>query len=118
MLTKFLFIDDNSGWLHSIVCALSKNGFVLAEKCCSVGEAIAAMRKHRPDVLFLDHHLTDHGEEGYEIADIALANNIKVYSTTSDSEAVKEYTKRGISCVGKGSPLSDFRKIIAEHLAI
>lgn len=114
---KFLFIDDRDDWLRSIGAALKKDGDVVTAECHSVGEAIAAMGKHQPDVLFLDHHLTDYGEEGFEIARIALANHIKVYSTTSNDRVVDEYAKRGISCVSKMSSLGDFRKIIAQHLA-
>lgn len=114
---KFLFIDDNSAWLNSIGVALKKDGDVVIAECHSVGEALAAIKRHQPNVLFLDHHLTDYGEEGFEIARIALANHIAVYSTTSNDRVADEYAKRGISCVSKVSSLGDFRKIIAQYLA-
>lgn len=114
---KFLFIDDNVEYLRSIGAALKKSGDVATAECRSVGEALAAIRKHRPDVIFLDHHLTDYGEEGYEIARTALTNHIKVYSTTSNDRVVGEYANMGITHISKTSPLGDFRKIIAEHLA-
>lgn len=114
---KFLFIDDNAEYLRSIGAALKKSGDIATAECHSVGEALAAIRKHQPNVLFLDHHLTDYGEEGYEIARAALANAIKVYSTTSNNRVASTYAEMGITCISKTSPLGDFRKIIAEHLA-
>ena len=114
---KFLFIDDNAEYLRSIGAALKKSGDVVIAECHSVGEAFAAIRRHRPDVLFLDHHLTDYGEEGYEIARTALANHIKVYSTTSNDRVAGTYAEMGIAHISKVSPLGDFRKIITQHSA-
>ncbi len=114
---KFLFIDDNDDWLRAIGAAFKKSGDIVTAECHSVGEALAAIRKHQPEVLFLDHHLTDYGEEGYEIARTALANHIKVYSTTSNDRVADTYAEMGITYISKTSSLGDFRKIIAEHLA-
>jgi CheY-like chemotaxis protein len=114
---KFLFIDDNTEWLCAIEAALKKSGDVVIARCGSVGQASSAMLQHKPDVVFFDHHLTDFGDEGYGIAEIAQKKGIKAYSTTSDSRVAAEYAKMGIATICKTSPLGDFRKIIDEHLA-
>jgi CheY-like chemotaxis protein len=95
---KCLFIDDDKWFLSSFKGASEKHEIVLAE-CHSVADALEAVAKHKPDVVFLDHQLTEGGWEG-----LAIARNIKhlrVFSTTSDERLKPQYEAMGIAWVGK-----------------
>lgn len=107
---KFLFVDDNADWLWSMRCAFRKNPDVVFAECHSVEDALQAIAEEKPDVVFLDHSLTDGGNEGLEIAD--RVERVKIYSTTGNSDLFPVYQKRGIEIVGK-LDLSKFRSIIA-----
>ena len=114
-MRKYLFIDDDGNLLRAIQRGLSECGNVFFAECHSVNEALAAIRKHLPDVIFLDHHLTDRGEEGFAIAD--QVQGITIYTTTTNDDAVAVYKQRGIASVSKRSTLAEFRSIINQSSA-
>ena len=99
---KILFIDDLEFFLKAI-----KEGFfkdkdnVVVAECHSVDEAITAIENAKPDILFLDHSLTEGGNEGLEIAGRIKDKGIKIYSTTSLYNVHGEYTKLGIEVIEK-----------------
>jgi CheY-like chemotaxis protein len=96
-----LFIDDNSQILGAFQRLFSGHPNIVFVECHGVEEALQAIDEHKPDIIFLDHHLTRNGNEGLEIVDLLAGRNIKIYSTTSDESVVFEYQKRGIEVVGK-----------------
>lgn len=100
---KFLFVDDNAEMLSSLRRAFSKNQNVAFAECHSVEDALRAIAEHLPDVIFLDHCLTDDGNEGLEIADQVKKKNVKIFSTTRCDSIIPEYQKRGIENVGKSN---------------
>lgn len=108
---KYLFIDDDGAVLRSWRRALYGIGGVIFAECHSVEEALKAVAENKPDVLFLDHSLTDGGDQGFEIVE-KLRGYVVIYSTTANPEAVEAYRRRGIEHVGK-SDLAKIRSIIA-----
>jgi two-component system response regulator LytT len=100
MMVRILFIDDNPQIIGAFRRLFSNYPNVVFAECHSVEEALQAIEEHKPDIIFLDHHLTRNGDEGLEIAD-RIGSSIKVYSTTSDESFVSEYRKRGIEVIGK-----------------
>ena len=78
---KFLFIDDDAAMLSSWRRVFFNNPDVAFAECHSVEEALRAIAEHEPDVVFLDHALTEGGSEGLEIA--KQVEGIKIYSTSS-----------------------------------
>lgn len=111
---KFLFIDDNGDFLKSLQEAFTKNPNVAFAECHSVEDALRAIAEHSPDVIFLDHHLTDQGNEGLEIAD--RVSGVKIYSTSTRTDLRAEYQKRGIEMVNK-TDLRNYRSIINQSSA-
>ena len=107
---KFLFVDDSAEMLGSLRRAFFNNPNVAFTECHNVEDALRAIAEQQPDVVFLDHHLTDDGNEGLEIAD--RVEGVKIYSTTSNSSVVPEYQKLGIENVGK-TDLGKLKSIIA-----
>jgi len=103
-----LFIDDRGAILGSLQVAFSDQDVAFAE-CHSVEDALQAIEKYQPEVIFLDHSLTEGGDEGLEIAD--QIEGIKIYSTTTNNRITPEYQKRGIENVDK-SDLEKFGSII------
>ncbi len=95
---KFLFINDNAGLLGSWKAFFDNSNVAFAE-CHSVKDALRAIAKHKPDVIFLDNSLTEYGDEGLEIAD--RVKGVKIYSTTTNDSIMPEYQKRGIKNVSK-----------------
>ena len=95
---KFLFVNDSAELLGSLRRAFFNNPNVAFAECHNVEDALRAITEQQPDVVFLDHHLTDDGNEGIEITD--RVEGVKIYSTTSNSSVVPEYQKRGIENVG------------------
>ncbi|MBI2124464.1 response regulator [Candidatus Pacearchaeota archaeon] len=99
---KILFIDDLDFFLKTI-----KEGFfkdkdnVVVAECHSIDEALTAIENAQPDILFLDHSLTEDGNEGLEIAGRIKDKGIKIYSTTSLYRVHKEYAKLGIEVIEK-----------------
>lgn len=106
---KFLFVNDSTELLGSLRRAFFNNPNVVFAECHNVEDALRAIAEHQPDIVFLDHHLTDDGNEGLEIAD--RAEKVKIYSTTSNSSVIPEYQKRGIENVGMD--LGKLKSIIA-----
>lgn len=107
---KFLFVDDSADILNSLEWAFSDYPNVAFAECHSVEDALRAIAEHRPDVVFLDHSLTEGGNEGLEIAD--RVKEVEIYSTTANSGVAADYQRRGIENVGK-SDLRKLRSIIA-----
>ncbi len=96
---KYMFIDDNGEWLGTIERCFRGKDVVMAE-CHSLQEAIEAIETYKPDVIFLDHQLTEDGNEGFKIAEV-VAGKVKIYSTTDSNSAAREYEKRGIEHIKK-----------------
>lgn len=106
---KFLFVNDSAELLGSLRRAFFNNPNVAFAECHNVEDALRAIAEHQPDIVFLDHHLTNDGNEGLEIAD--QVEKVKIYSTTSNSGVIPEYQKRGIENVGMD--LGKLKSIIA-----
>ena len=99
---KILFVDDLEFFLKAIKEDFfkDKDNVVVAE-CHSVDEALTAIENAKPDILFLDHELTEGVHEGLEIAGRIKDRGIKIYSTTSVHNVHKEYAKLGIEVIEK-----------------
>jgi CheY-like chemotaxis protein len=104
--TKFLFIDDSKNTLDAYSDYFD-NPDISYAVCESVDEALRIIDKNAPDVIFLDNHLGNLGNEGLKVTDIIKNRKIKVYSITNDSSVIKEYQNRGIEHIDK----NDLQKI-------
>jgi len=107
---KFLFVDDDRAWLAAMRRVFSSNQRVILAECHSVKDALHAVACHQPDVIFLDHSLTEGGAEGFEI--VKQLKGVKIYSTTANSNVRSWYADRGIEHVGK-TDVKQFRSVIA-----
>lgn len=117
-IKKFLFIDDNQLFLESIKRFFGeiKNVELIFSECHSKEDALQAIKKVLPDVIFLDNDLQGKGNnDGIEVIDALKKENIttKIYSITSsqDPSVIEEYKKRNIEIVGKSKILNIFTKI-------
>ena len=110
---KFLFIDDSEAWLSAMRRAFFNNPGVKFAECHSVDEAINAINTHKPDVVFLDHNLSEYGDDGLTIVDRIAGTGVHICSTTSDSFVAEEYKKRGIEHISKRD-FQGFQLIISE----
>jgi len=110
-----LFIDDNKDILGSAGRFFGDNKAIAFVECHSVADALKAIKKNEPGLIFLDHSLTDDGSEGLEIANKIMGQNIEIYSTTANSSAKLEYEKIGIKHVGK-TDLMKIKTIITDYI--
>lgn len=105
-MKKVLFIDDDEHILKALnrylnSCAQSELHF---EKCTDKEQAINAIKKIQPDLIFLDHNLSrGMKEEGLEIMQF-IAENIscEVVSMSSEQEYGVKYQKYGVEWIRKG----------------
>lgn len=106
-MQKALIIDDSASLIGLFKRAFSGDPEIVVVECHSLEEALLAIDKEKPDILFIDNDLTGGGSEGLRIADIV--KNSRIYSITlnDDPEIILEYEKRGIPIIGK----VDFEKI-------
>lgn len=117
---KFVFINDNSEWLASLKMALGNSYDIEFVECHSVDDGLNAMRKHRPQVVFLDHKLTPAGNEGLEIVDQKRdphsgIPSVVFYSTTTLETVVPEYEKRRIPNITP-LDLQKLKRIMSDHV--
>lgn len=110
-MKKIVMIDDHTELMASLERAL-RSGIVL-EECHSATEAIAAIMLHSPDVILLDHQLSDKGSEGFQVVEWIKNQGLKIeiYTTTKNSEAKKAYAAMGIGWVDKNN-LAELKKLI------
>ena len=109
-MKKILIIDDDPSFLGSVersLRSLKDKAEIIPAECHSTEEALGIIRDNTPDVILLDHHLTEGGGEGWEIATEVKKQwpGIKIISTTSDRKAGEFYEEQGIPVVGKMDPL-------------
>ena len=101
-----MFIDDDKSVLRALSYNFN-NPDIAYTICNTVEEALEAIKQYSPEVIFLDNHFTKGGNEGLEVADKLKDTKIKIYSTTTDPNAMGKYAKRSIEGVAK----FDFNKI-------
>ena len=102
---KFLFVNDNQSFLRIWEEVFADHPEVVFAQCNSVDEAVSAIVKHQPDLVFLDHHLTpfvsgDGGHEGFKILEalkqLGMMEGRTIYTTTSDYTVLPQYEALGI----------------------
>ena len=112
-MKKIMMIDDNDELLTSINHALK--GAIITEACHSAMEAVITIGMQQPDILLLDHQLSDKNDDGFEVVEWIKNNDLKIeiYSTTKNDEAKKVYAAMSIGWVDKNN-LAVLKKIVAD----
>ena len=108
---RFLFIDDKGDWLSTMRLSLSSHSDIAYAECHNLAEAKQAIADYAPEVIFLDHSLSDRGNEGFEIAD--QITGIKIFSTTLNKLLKPNYQERGIEIIDKFD-VKQFEAVIEE----
>lgn len=103
---KILFVNDNASLLNiyrSLFADIPNVSFI---ECHTVEQGLDAIKKSQADIVFLDHHLTDNGNEGLEILDALLGSGAAkgkiIYAMTGDAGVIPQWQKRGIEPVPPG----------------
>jgi len=119
-----LFIDDDLSILRSLKMWFFGKNDVFFEECHSTKEAIAAIEKIKPNVLFLDHSLTgSSGNQGFEVVkhlnnleDGNILKNLRIYSITENrSEDVRKwYISNDVAMIGKLGTAPIIRQLVDE----
>ena len=109
--TRALFINDNADLLRSLGRAFSDLPGVVMAECHSVEEALTAIETHKPAIVFLDHQLTEGGQEGFEILEKVQGRGMTIYSTTANTHAAQEYERLGVRHI-QGSDLKGLRSVL------
>ena len=100
---KFLFIDDSKDFLEGLGELFVDDPNVIFVECHGAKSAIDLVNKHKPDVIFLDHHLTRAcNGEGLKVAyALSKRKDITIYSTTGDTSVQSKYKSLGIESIDK-----------------
>lgn len=112
-MKKALYIDDEGFIIRLLKRAFGDNNpNIVIVECHTVEEAMQAIDKEKPNVIFLDNDLTRGGNEGLKIAD--WVKDVKIYSTTGNvsDEVISEYERRGIEIIKKAD-LDKIKSILA-----
>ena len=104
---KALLIDDSSDVIKFFKRALKGIREIVFAECHSVEEALEAIKKEDPLIIFLDNSLCG-GNEGLEIADRVSGKIIYSITGSTDEQVLNEYTRRKIEVIGK----VDYERII------
>lgn len=110
-LMKFLFINDDQELLNTLSAIFKDRKDVAFAEGHSVEEAWRAVAENQPEVLFLDHELTEGGNEGLEIA--RKLKGVKIYSTTAHKGLIERYQELGIDHINPMN-LKELKSILGE----
>ncbi len=104
-MLKILFIDDDKEYLNNAEDRFNNVHDLVIAECHSVEEALQAIKENNPDIVFLDHQLTEGGHEGIETLKKAeeLLKDKRIYSTTLSREmdVLVDYLEKNIEIIGK-----------------
>lgn len=101
---KFLLVDDDRSQLLIWRKLFSGNPNVFCVECHKVEDVTYEIQMHdmqSGDIVFLDHHLSPNGNEGFKIVNITKNSGITIFSTTTDSNAVLWYRENRIKVISK-----------------
>ncbi len=100
---KILFIDDDRnilGMMEEIITAPVGVKMVFSE-CHSVADALGAVDREKPDIIFLDNSLSKGHDEGIDVVKALAGKSMKIFTTTSDPNIEEVYRLMGIPRVEK-----------------
>ncbi len=105
---KVLFVDDEPMVLELLEDAIGKiaNGEAAFIECHTSREAIDAVEREKPEILFIDHNLSklsegQGGGEGLRVVQTLSGRGIRMISITSDPNIGKAYELMGIEFIDK-----------------
>ncbi|WP_095011843.1 response regulator [Tsuneonella mangrovi] len=97
-LGRILVVEDDPILAMSIELALVDAGASAVVVCRTSGEALAALRAHKPDAIVLDVHLADRSD-GWAIAELASSVGPRppriVFSTAAPQEIPPDIAQLG-----------------------
>ena len=76
MASTVLIVDDHPVFRANARAVLESEGFDVVGEAGSAAEALAALRRERPDVVLLDVQLPD--GDGFELAEVLTSNGSAV----------------------------------------
>ena len=88
---KILFVNDNRSLLKTYEMLFADVPGVSFQQCFTIEQALRAITDSDAQVIFLDHHLTDNGNEGFP-----RWREGPSYTTTGDHTVIPQYQKLGI----------------------
>lgn len=118
MLIKVIIVDDEfpaRKFLSSLLTLLFPDTIVIVEECDSVKNAVIAIHKHNPDLVFLDIQMPE--ESGLELLNYFTKVDFKVIFTTAHKDfAVDAFKVNALNYLLKPLTVSDVRDAINRYL--
>jgi two-component system, LytTR family, response regulator len=112
-MLKCIIVDDEHKSRESLNALIDRfcEGINVAETCQNATEAIEAINRHKPDVVFLDVQLQK--ETGFDIIEKLDRVDFEIIFTTAYSEyAIKAFKFSAIDYLLKPIDISELRKAI------
>ena len=105
-MKRIVIVDDSQPFLEALQKSLNlllPNNNVVYLYCLSIRQVEKHLGENQPDVMFLDHNLSEEpGGEGLVLA-TEYHEKMKIFSTSGDltPELVTKYQELGIEWLGK-----------------
>lgn len=105
--TRVVIVDDEAPARSRLRALLDRPGTVCVGEADSVSSAVAAIREHTPDLVFLDIQLAD--GSGFEVLEATLPEDrpVIVFVTAYDSHALRAFDVQALDYLLK--PFDDRR---------
>lgn len=117
MQIKVLIVDDEfpaRNYLSSLLTLLYPAKIVVVDECDSVKNAVVAIQKHNPDIVFLDIQMP--GESGLELFNYFTTINFKVIFTTAFKDfALDAFKVSALDYLLKPLTVSDVRDAVNRY---
>lgn len=117
MLIKVLIVDDEfpaRKYLSSLLMLLYPSRIVVVEECDCVKSAVTAIRKHKPDLIFLDIQMPE--ENGFELFNYFDVIDFEVIFTTAFKDfALNALKVSALDYLLKPLTISDVKDAIARY---
>jgi len=112
-MIKAIIIDDESNCVESLSFDLAKycEGVEVVEKCLSSKAGLIAIRKHKPDLVFLDVQMP--WMNGFEMLEVLQDINFAIIFTTAfDQFAAKAFRLSAVDYLLKPIDSSDLKAAV------
>jgi DNA-binding NarL/FixJ family response regulator len=84
-----LIVDDHAGFRHAARALLEADGYTVVGEAATIGEAIAAVEREKPQIVLLDVELPD--GNGFDLAERLTAGGARINVVLGSSRDYSDF---------------------------